>query len=68
MLILNCRQTALAVILTRAGLNLNLDVLIRLKAIILRLAFIPTVLEATGVAIAAKLILDFPWAWGFLLG
>jgi NhaP-type Na+/H+ or K+/H+ antiporter len=59
---------ALAVILTRAGLGLDLNVLMKLKALIIRFAILPTVLEATIIAVVAHFILEFPWEWGFLLG
>jgi NhaP-type Na+/H+ or K+/H+ antiporter len=62
------RQTALAVILTRAGLGLDPKILLAFKGLILRFAFFPTVLEAVAVAILANLILQMPWAWALLLG
>ncbi|CAG7786429.1 unnamed protein product, partial [Allacma fusca] len=61
-------QIALAIILTRAGLGLDLPTLWKRKGLVLRLGVCPTVLEAIGVAICSHFILDFPWAWSFMLG
>ena len=65
---LSRRQIALAVILIRAGLGLDLPTLIKRKGLVLRLAVCPTVVEATCVGLIAHFVLDFPWAWSFLLG
>uniref|UniRef100_A0A2C9K2F1 Cation/H+ exchanger transmembrane domain-containing protein n=1 Tax=Biomphalaria glabrata TaxID=6526 RepID=A0A2C9K2F1_BIOGL len=62
------RQIALTVILTRAGLGLDPKALKRLSFVVLRLAFLPCLTEATVDAIASHLILGFPWQWGFMLG
>ena len=62
------RSFALVVILLRAGLGLDPGVLRRAKFVILRLAFLPCLFEASVDAILARLILDMPWAWGFVLG
>jgi NhaP-type Na+/H+ or K+/H+ antiporter len=40
------RQLSLAIILTRAGLGLDLNVLLKFKWLIARLSVMPTVLEA----------------------
>ncbi|XP_077444848.1 sodium/hydrogen exchanger 9B2 isoform X2 [Stigmatopora argus] len=62
------RSVALAVILARAGLGLDPSALRRLKAVCLRVAVGPCVLEACIVATAAHFLLSMPWAWAFLLG
>ncbi|XP_074647339.1 sodium/hydrogen exchanger 9B2-like [Tubulanus polymorphus] len=62
------RNIALVVILTRAGLGLDPKVLKKLSFVVLRLAFIPCIIEAVVVAITTYLLLDLPWVWGFMLG
>ncbi|XP_071952954.1 sodium/hydrogen exchanger 9B2-like [Antedon mediterranea] len=62
------RNIALAVILVRAGLGVDAKALQRLKYACLRLAFLPTLFEACSIAIAAVLLLGFPWLWAFMLG
>ncbi|XP_077597781.1 sodium/hydrogen exchanger 9B2 isoform X3 [Stigmatopora nigra] len=62
------RSVALAVILARAGLGLDPSALRRLKAVCLRVAVGPCVLEACVVGLAAHYLLSMPWAWAFLLG
>ncbi|XP_064597587.1 sodium/hydrogen exchanger 9B2-like [Liolophura sinensis] len=62
------RNIALVVILIRAGLGLDPKALRKLSFVVLRLAFLPCLFEALTVAIAAHLLLGFPWVWGFILG
>ena len=62
------RTFALAIILLRAGLGLDPKVLKKLSSVCLRLSFTPCIVEATTIAIATYLLLDFPLTWGFLLG
>ncbi|XP_065175967.1 uncharacterized protein LOC135805795 isoform X1 [Sycon ciliatum] len=62
------RSVALVIILVRAGLGLNPSVLKRAKFVIMRLAFLPCLVEASVDAVLANLLLDFPWAWGYMLG
>ena len=62
------RSISLVVILTRAGLGLDLANLYKLSASVLRLAAIPNILEATTDAILAHVILRIPWLWAFMLG
>lgn len=63
------RSVALVIILVRAGLGLNPSVLKKAKFVILRLAFLPCLVEATVDAGFAVLLLDnFTWAWGYILG
>uniref|UniRef100_A0A8C6SH58 Cation/H+ exchanger transmembrane domain-containing protein n=1 Tax=Neogobius melanostomus TaxID=47308 RepID=A0A8C6SH58_9GOBI len=62
------RNIALAIILTRAGLGLNPQALVRLKAVCLRLAVGPCLVEASLVALVSHFLLKLPWVWGFILG
>lgn len=62
------RNIALAIILTRAGLGLNPQALIRLKAVCVRLAVGPCLVEACVVALVSHFLLKLPWVWGFILG
>ena len=62
------RQIALAVILLRSGLGLDIAALKRLRFTVLRLAFGPCITEAVTVAIVAHFLLDLPWLWAFQLG
>ncbi|ROL01526.1 Sodium/hydrogen exchanger 9B2 [Anabarilius grahami] len=59
------RNVSLAVILTRAGLGLNAA---RLKAVCVRVAVGPCVLEACTVAVVSHFLLELPWIWSFMLG
>ncbi|XP_070185823.1 sodium/hydrogen exchanger 9B2-like isoform X2 [Littorina saxatilis] len=61
------RNIALTVILTRAGLGLDPVALRKLSFVVMRLAFVPSIVEATVDAVAAHLILGFPWSWAFML-
>ncbi|XP_034413320.1 sodium/hydrogen exchanger 9B2 [Cyclopterus lumpus] len=62
------RNIALSIILTRAGLGLDPSALSRLKAVCLRLAIGPCVVEASIVAVVSHFLLGLPWVWGFILG
>uniref|UniRef100_A0A3B3Y513 Cation/H+ exchanger domain-containing protein n=1 Tax=Poecilia mexicana TaxID=48701 RepID=A0A3B3Y513_9TELE len=62
------RNVALSVILTRAGLGLDPSALRRLKAVCVRVAVGPCVLEACVVAMVSHFLLHLPWIWGFILG
>ncbi|XP_077355998.1 sodium/hydrogen exchanger 9B2 isoform X1 [Festucalex cinctus] len=62
------RSVALAIILARAGLGLDPSALRRLKAVCLRVAVGPCVVEACVVAVVSHFLLALPWVWGFLLG
>ncbi|XP_054457514.1 sodium/hydrogen exchanger 9B2 isoform X2 [Anoplopoma fimbria] len=62
------RNVALSIILTRAGLGLDPSALSRLKAVCLRLAIGPCVVEASIVAVVSHFLLGLPWVWGFILG
>ncbi|XP_069778956.1 sodium/hydrogen exchanger 9B2-like [Narcine bancroftii] len=62
------RSIALAIILTRAGLGLDAKALRKLKAVCLRLAFVPCLVEACVCAVLGHYLLKLPWAWSFILG
>lgn len=64
----NLRQMALCVILIRAGLGLDPKALRNLKFVILRLAFLPGLVEGTIMTIVSHFLLGIPWVWGILLG
>ncbi|XP_033994231.1 sodium/hydrogen exchanger 9B2-like [Trematomus bernacchii] len=61
-------SAALRNILTRAGLGLDPSALSRLKAVCVRLAVGPCVVEASVVAVVSHFLLGLPWVWGFILG
>jgi NhaP-type Na+/H+ or K+/H+ antiporter len=58
----------MVVILIKAGLGLDAAALRRLSFVVVKLAFIPCLVEAATDAVAAYLVLGFPWLWGALLG
>ncbi|XP_047741012.1 sodium/hydrogen exchanger 9B2-like [Hyalella azteca] len=62
------RKMALVVILLRAGLGLDPKALKAMSLTVFRLAFVPSLVESTTVAIVAHFLLGFPWLWSFMLG
>lgn len=62
------REIALTVILIKAGLGLDAKALKKLSFVVLKLAFVPCIIEAAGAALFCYVILGMPWEWGFLLG
>ncbi|KAL9970384.1 hypothetical protein ACROYT_G022749 [Oculina patagonica] len=52
----------------RQGLGLNTSALKKLKFTLVRLAFLPCILEAVMAAILVHLLLDMKWLWAFQLG
>ncbi|KAK8396548.1 hypothetical protein O3P69_005530 [Scylla paramamosain] len=62
------RNLVLVIILLRAGLGLDPAALRKLSCVVLRLAFLPCVVEAVVAALMAKLLLSLPWLWSFMLG
>nr|XP_045611562.1 sodium/hydrogen exchanger 9B2-like isoform X1 [Procambarus clarkii]XP_045611657.1 sodium/hydrogen exchanger 9B2-like isoform X1 [Procambarus clarkii]XP_045611740.1 sodium/hydrogen exchanger 9B2-like isoform X1 [Procambarus clarkii] len=62
------RNFALIVILIRAGLGLDPVALKKLSCTVLRLAFLPCLVEATSTGIASKFLLGLPWSWSIMLG
>ncbi|KAK7870450.1 hypothetical protein R5R35_000732 [Gryllus longicercus] len=62
------RSTAMVIILIKAGLGLDAGALQRLSFVVIRLAFVPCLVEASVVACVSHFLLDLPWLWGALLG
>ncbi|KAL1458445.1 hypothetical protein WDU94_008599 [Cyamophila willieti] len=62
------REIALACILIKAGLGLDAAALLKLSFVVIRLALLPCLAEATGATLASHFLLGFPWLWGMLLG
>ncbi|XP_063411812.1 sodium/hydrogen exchanger 9B2-like [Mytilus trossulus] len=62
------RKIALTVILTRAGLGLDIVKLRKLSWAVLRLALLPCTCEIITVGVASHFILGFPWIWSLMLG
>ncbi|XP_035987068.1 sodium/hydrogen exchanger 9B2 isoform X2 [Fundulus heteroclitus] len=62
------RNIALSIILTRAGLGLDPSALRRLKAVCVRVAVGPCMVEACIIAVVSHFLLSLPWVWGFILG
>ncbi|KAK2899409.1 hypothetical protein Q8A73_012538 [Channa argus] len=62
------RNIALSIILTRAGLGLDPSALRRLKAVCVRVAVGPCMVEASVIAVVSHFLLHLPWVWGFILG
>ncbi|KAF4071312.1 hypothetical protein AMELA_G00271770 [Ameiurus melas] len=62
------RNSALAVILTRAGLGLDASALKKLKAVCVRVAAGPCLIESSTVALLSHFLMGLPWIWGFILG
>ena len=62
------RTLCLAVILTRAGLEMDPVSLYRLSGMVLRATFIPCFVEAAAVAGLSYFLLDFPLTVGLMLG
>uniref|UniRef100_A0A7N8WZX5 Sodium/hydrogen exchanger 9B2-like n=1 Tax=Mastacembelus armatus TaxID=205130 RepID=A0A7N8WZX5_9TELE len=62
------RNIALSIILTRAGLGLDPSALRRLKAVCVRVAIGPCMMEACVIAVVSHFLLGLPWVWGFVLG
>lgn len=62
------RTLAVMVILMRAGLGLDRDKLKQQGSVALRLGFLPAMCEAIAIAISARLLFQFDWTAGLLLG
>lgn len=62
------RQVALVIILTRAGLSLNLDNLKKIGRPAILMCFVPATLEIIGTTIFAPLLLDLSITEALLLG
>ncbi|XP_054710122.1 sodium/hydrogen exchanger 9B2-like isoform X2 [Uloborus diversus] len=64
----NIRNMALVLILLRAGLEVDIDVLKENKLTCSKLIFIPFIFECCAGAVASRYLLSLPWLWSFLLG
>ncbi|XP_069956919.1 sodium/hydrogen exchanger 9B2-like isoform X1 [Cherax quadricarinatus] len=62
------RNIALTIILIRAGLGLDPVALKKLSCTVLRLAFLPCLVETVTMGIASAFFLDLPWSWSLMLG
>jgi len=62
------RKTALVIILTRAGLDLDSAALKRMRITVPKLGLVPWVVECVVIAIMTHYLLGLPWIWAFLLG
>ena len=62
------RTLALVVILLRAGLGLDPHSLRRLSFTVIRLAFIPCLVETLVIVLVTHYFLGLPVVWGFILG
>ncbi|XP_026877639.2 sodium/hydrogen exchanger 9B2 isoform X2 [Electrophorus electricus] len=62
------RNIALSIILARAGLGLDAKALRKLRAVCVRLAVGPCLIEASTVALVSHFFMGLPWIWGFILG
>ncbi|XP_070308314.1 sodium/hydrogen exchanger 9B1 isoform X2 [Odocoileus virginianus] len=62
------RNTALTIILVRAGLGLDPEALKNLKRVCIRLSVGPCLMEACSTAVISHFLMNFPWQWAFLLG
>ncbi|CAG2170379.1 unnamed protein product [Oppiella nova] len=62
------RSIALVIILLRAGLGLDPQVIKKLSGVCLRLSLIPCTVEAFTFAATSYLLIDLPFNWGVLLG
>ena len=62
------RTIALVVILLRAGLGLDPQSLRRLSFTVIRLAFLPCLVETLVIVLVTHYLLDLPVVWGFILG
>ena len=52
----------------KAGMEMDLAVLNRLKSACLRLALVPALAETVATVILAYFLLDLPWLWGLAAG
>ncbi|XP_054166014.1 sodium/hydrogen exchanger 9B2-like [Oppia nitens] len=62
------RSIALVIILLRAGLGLDPNVIKKLSGICIRLSLIPCIGEAFTISVVTYLLMDLPFVWGILLG
>ncbi|XP_078489713.1 sodium/hydrogen exchanger 9B2-like [Ciona intestinalis] len=62
------RQMALGVILGEAGVEVDKEMMRKLKTVVPRLSFSPCIIEALSYGVFSHLILGLPWIWSFMLG
>ncbi|XP_045768432.1 sodium/hydrogen exchanger 9B2-like isoform X2 [Maniola jurtina] len=62
------RKIALVIILMRAGLGLNADVLKKHYVAVLQLGLLPWLVECIAISVTSHYLLHLPWIWAFLLG
>ncbi|XP_041988570.1 sodium/hydrogen exchanger 9B2-like isoform X2 [Aricia agestis] len=62
------RKIALVIILTRAGLGLNANVLKKHYVAVLQLGLLPWLVECLAIGVTTHFLLYLPWIWAFLLG
>ncbi|XP_030768126.1 advillin-like isoform X3 [Sitophilus oryzae] len=62
------RGVALLIILVRAGLGLDLGALKQLKFDVVKLGFLPWLVETAAVGVMSYYFLYIPWTYGFALG
>ncbi|XP_050665135.1 sodium/hydrogen exchanger 9B2-like isoform X3 [Leptidea sinapis] len=62
------RKIALVIILMRAGLGLNADILRKHYIAVLQLGLLPWLVECIAIAVMSHYLLYLPWIWAFLLG
>ncbi|XP_049741570.1 sodium/hydrogen exchanger 9B2-like [Elephas maximus indicus] len=62
------RSIALCIILARAGLEVDLQTLKKLKRVCKRLSMGPCLVEAGASALLTHFLMGLPWRWGFILG
>ncbi|XP_046681985.1 sodium/hydrogen exchanger 9B2-like isoform X2 [Homalodisca vitripennis] len=67
-IVANLRQTAMTVILIKAGLGLDPATLIKLSLVVVRLGMCPCTIEAITIALIAVFLLGWPWLWALVLG
>lgn len=61
-------DVSLSLILCKAGMSMNFAEVLKLKWVVMRLAALPFIAEASTVAGLSCWILNFPVHWGFMLG
>ena len=62
------KTVALLVILMKGGLSLDIMDIKRVGFAVIRLAFLPCLVEASVFAVLSVFLLNLPWVWAFLLG
>jgi len=63
-----CRQGALAILMTEAGLTIRAETLRKMSLHVLGMVIVPATGEVAAVTVLSYFILGMPWLWGVLLG